>query len=115
MQNTYKLQGKFLNLAAVLAIAGTVIAAQPAEAGFNESRWFLQNVCLANANQVLGHSEWTNYQREAKQSRARLRRAGVPERHLREMENQTTRMIRTSAKQANGENSPRLCIQWYKT
>ena len=99
-----------------LAAAALILAFQagPAEANFNESRWFLQNVCLAKANKYLGNSDWAKYQKEANRSRARLRSKGVPEHHLREMERMTTRMITVGVKR-DAPNSPRLCIQWYNT
>ena len=97
----------------VLSSAPLGIDAAHAAKKRNESRWFLQNVCLARANQELGNSDWTKYNQEAKESRRRLRNAGVPESHLREMEVSTTNIIKASFDGGNG--STQLCIQWYNT
>ena len=116
---------KFLSKATVTALGFTALVAasglavtapgNKAEAGFNESRWFLQNVCLARTNELLGKTDWQKYEAEARQSRARLRKAGVPERHLREMEETTTTVILSSTTEENVAGGPKLCIQWYKT
>lgn len=115
MKFTLKTIGVCAGLAAFAVAFGlsSTTQAQTGTAGFNESRWFLQNVCLARANQELGNSDWTKYNQEAKESRRRLRNAGVPESHLREMEVSTTNIIKASFDGGNG--STQLCIQWYNT
>jgi hypothetical protein len=94
---------------------GALSAPSEAEAARNESRWFLQNVCLANAAQLMGRTDWPKYEQEAKESRKRLRRNGVPEAHLREMEDFATNVIRSTTTAQNAHKGPDLCIQWYKT
>ena len=94
---------------------GALSAPTDAEAARNESRWFLQNVCLANATQLMGRTDWTKYDEEAQAARKRLRRNGVPEAHLREMEDFATNVIRSTTTAQNAHKGPDLCIQWYKT
>jgi|GEM_PF-3522706 len=117
MQQVLKLAGGAFALTAFLSATGlgVISTAGPAEAAFNESRWFLQNVCLARTHELLGTADWNKYLTEAKQSRGRLRQSGVPERHLREMEEMTTRLINASTNDTNKHEGPDLCIQWYKT
>jgi len=90
-------------------------APSQAEAARNESRWFLQNVCLANAAQLMGRTDYTKYEEEAAAARKRLRKNGVPEAHLREMEDFATNVIRSTTTAQNADQGPQLCIQWYKT
>jgi hypothetical protein len=115
MKLTLKTTSLCASLAAFTLAFGLSATAQPqsADAAFNESRWFLQNVCLAKANQELGNADWAKYNAEAKESRERLRNSGVPENHLREMEASTTNIIKASFDGGNG--STKLCIQWYNT
>lgn len=94
---------------------GALGAPSEAEAARNESRWFLQNVCLANAAQLMGRTDYTKYEQEAAAARKRLRRNGVPEAHLREMEDFATNVIRSTTTAQNADQGPQLCIQWYKT
>ena len=98
-------------------IAGAIIDTGPADAAKqrNESRWFLQNVCLANATQLLGRSDWKDYDKEAKAARKRLKSRGVPESHLKEMEQFATNAIRSTTTAQNVHEGPQVCIQWYKT
>ena len=98
-------------------LAGTFGLSAEAEAAKkrNESRWFLQNVCMANATKILGRSDWKKFAQEAKASRSRLRNRGVPEAHLREMEGFATNIIQTTTTKDNAHEGPQLCIQWYKT
>lgn len=104
-----------LALAVVLvsqsALGSTAEAAQKR----NESRWFLQNVCMANATKILGRNEWSDYANEAKAARSRLRKRGVPEAHLREMESFATNIITSTTTEENADQGPQLCIQWYST
>ncbi len=107
-----------LRVLLVLAMAAGLLAAAglPADAAKrNESRWFLQNVCLANATKILGKTDWKSYQKEAKAARKRLKSRGVPEAHLREMEDFATRVIRTTTTEQNKAKAPQLCMQWYST
>ena len=109
---------RHLKFALAIALVGAfgMTAAGDAEAGSrNESRWFLQNVCMANAVELLGKPEWVNYKEEAKAARKRLKSRGVPEAHLKEMESFATKIIRSTTTPENVAEGPGLCIQWYKT
>ena len=94
-----------------LSSVGTAKAAKER----NESRWFLQNVCLANATKLLGREDWKNYAKEAKAARGRLKSRGVPESHLKEMEDFAVNIIRSTTTAENVHEGPQVCIQWYKT
>ncbi len=112
-----KKAGAIFCLTAAMTVFGPDLLGQSQEASAarNESRWFLQNVCLANANQVLGKPDWVKYQYEATQARARLRKNGVPEAHLQEMESFAIEMIRASTQPGSNRGGPKLCKQWYST
>ena len=106
-----------LTVTALASVIGLSALSAPseAEAARNESRWFLQNVCLANAAQLMGRTDYTKYEEEAAAARKRLRKNGVPEAHLREMEDFATNVIRSTTTAQNAHQGPDLCIQWYKT
>jgi tellurite resistance protein len=99
----------------VLSSATFSIEAANAATKRNESRWFLQNVCMANATKLLGRSDWEEYDSEANAARKRLKKRGVPEAHLKEMEDFTVKTIRSTTTAQNVHKGPQLCIQWYKT
>ena len=108
-------------LVGTLALAAFFMSAhgfsQDAEAAKkrNESRWFLQNVCMANATKILGRADWVDFDKEAKAARKRLRKRGVPEPHLREMEGFATKIIKSTTTAENAHKGPQLCVQWYST
>ena len=100
-------------LCALLVLFSGLLAGQ-AQAR-NESRWFLQNVCLASAVKLMGDESWKRFHKEAKAARGRLKSRGVPEAHLREMEDFAIKIINSTTTEENIESGPQLCIQWYKT
>ena len=108
--------GGGLRLAACAAIAGAVFAAttSPASAR-NEARWYQQNYCMVKAYEALGKDDYSTYDKNARKSRATLIRAGVPERHIRELENFINKTIRQTAAKNKAQQGPRICMQWYST
>lgn len=110
---------RFTRLIGLAMVTGSLLLAlQPQEADAaarNESRWFLQNVCLANAVKLMGDGSWTKFQKEARATRQRLASRGVPEAHLKEMESFATKIINSTTTPENVAEGPQLCIQWYKT
>ena len=105
-----------LVLAAALG-ALVLTGATPAEAGKrNESRWFLQNVCMAQTTKLLGRSDWKSFDKEAKAARNRLKSNGRPrgssarDGRFRRADHQ---LDHHGPKRLH--QGPQLCIQWYKT
>lgn len=109
--------GGGLRLAACAAIAGAVLAAttSPATAARNEARWYQQNYCMVKAYEALGKDDYAAYDKNARQSRATLIRAGVPEHHIRELEAFINKTIRQTAAHNKAHQGPRICMQWYST
>ena len=112
--------GRWAKLACAAMLFGAFcvtssIGAEAAAKQRNESRWFLQNVCMANAIELLGRTEWREFAEEASASRKRLKSRGVPEAHLREMEDFATNIIQSTTTPENAHQGPQLCIQWYNT
>ncbi len=109
---------RLTGLIGLAVMTGSLLLAlqsQEASAARNESRWFLQNVCLANAVKLMGDNSWTKFQKEARATRQRLASRGVPEAHLKEMESFATKIINSTTTPENVAEGPQLCIQWYKT
>jgi len=109
--------GGGLRLAACVAIAGAVFAAttSPAAAARNEARWYQQNYCMVKAYEALGKNDYANYDKNARNSRNTLIRAGVPEHHIRELENFINKTIRQTKASNKAHQGPRICMQWYST
>lgn len=109
--------GGGLRLAACAALAGAVFAAStsPATAARNEARWYQQNYCMVKAYEALGKSDFAAYDKNARQSRNTLIRAGVPEHHIRELESFINKTIRQTAAHNKAHQGPRICMQWYST
>ena len=109
--------GGGLRLAACIAMAGAVFAAttSPTAAARNEARWYQQNYCMVKAYEALGKDDFATYDKNARQSRATLIRAGVPERHIRELEAFINKTIRQTAAKNKAQQGPRICMQWYST
>jgi hypothetical protein len=109
--------GGGLRLAACVAVAGAVFAAttSPAAAARNEARWYQQNYCMVKAYEALGKNDFATYDKNAKQSRAKLMRAGVPEHHIRELETFINKTIRQTQQSNKAHQAPRICMQWYST
>jgi len=109
--------GGGLRVAACIAMAGAVFAAttSPVTAARNEARWYQQNYCMVKAYEALGKDDFATYDKNARQSRATLIRAGVPERHIRELEAFINKTIRQTAAHNKAHQGPRICMQWYST
>jgi len=116
MGRIFKSAGGGFRLAACAAIAGAVFAATttPASAR-NEARWYQQNYCMVKAYEALGKSDFATYDKNARQSRATLIRAGVPENHIRELEAFINKTIKQTAAHNKAHQGPRICMQWYST
>ncbi len=108
--------GSSLRLAACVAVAGFVLAtsASPAAAR-NEARWFQQNYCMVKAYEAMGNKDSGTYNKNARQSRARLVSGGVPEHHIRELEAFINKTIRNKKAANKAHQGPRICMQWYST
>ena len=108
--------GSSLRTAACVAVAGFVLAtsASPAAAR-NEARWFQQNYCMVKAYEAMGKKDSATYTKNARQSRAKLIRGGVPEHHIRELEAFINKTIRQSKAVNKAHQGPRICMQWYST
>lgn len=106
-----------LRLAACAAVAGFVLAssASPAAAARNEARWFQQNYCMVKAYEALGNEDSATYNKNARQSRAKLIRGGVPEHHIRELEAFINKTINKGKAVNKAHQGPRICMQWYST
>ncbi len=109
--------GGGLRLAACAAIAGAVFAAttSPATAARNEARWYQQNYCMVKAYEALGNGDFAAYDKNARQSRSTLIRAGVPEHHIRELEAFINKTIGQTKASNKVHQAPRICMQWYST
>src|SRR3546814_17240819 len=85
MGRSYLSVGGGLRLAACAALAGAVFAAtaSPATAARNEARWYQHNYCMVKAYNALGKHDFATYDKNARQSRNPLIRAGVPAHPLR--------------------------------
>ncbi|WP_299624261.1 hypothetical protein [Pelagibius sp.] len=116
MGKLFTTSGNGLRMAACVAVAGFVLAtsATPAAAR-NEARWYQQNYCMVKAYEALGKKDAATYNRNARQSRAKLIRLGVPEHHIRELEAFINKTINKSKAVNKAHQGPRLCMQWYST
>jgi hypothetical protein len=117
MGRSFMSVGGGIRLAVMAAIAGAVFAAttSPASAARNEARWYQQNYCMVKAYEALGNGDFATYDKNARQSRSTLIRAGVPEHHIRELENFISKTIRQTAATNKAHQGPRICMQWYST
>jgi hypothetical protein len=109
--------GGGLCAAASVAIAGAVLVAvaSPATAARNEARWYQQNYCMVKAYEAMGKTDYATYDKNARQSRAYLKKHGVPEHHIRELETFINKTIRQTKARNNAHQGPRICMQWYST
>ncbi len=105
-----------LRFAACVAVAGFVLAtsASPAAAR-NEARWYQQNYCMVKAYEALGKQNAATYNKNARQSRARLIKGGVPAHHIRELERFIDKTIKKTSAGNKAHQGPRICMQWYST
>jgi len=117
MGSSFLSGGGGLRLAACAALAAAVFAAttSPATAARNEARWYQQNYCMVKAYEALGKDDFATYDKNARQSRSTLIRAGVPEHHIRELERFINKTIKQTADHNKAHQGPRICMQWYST
>ncbi|WP_422368969.1 hypothetical protein [Pelagibius sp.] len=116
MGKIFTTAGSGLRFTACIAVAGFVLAtsASPAAAR-NEARWYQQNFCMVKAYEALGKKDAATYNRNARQSRAKLIKGGVPEHHIRELEAFIKRTIDKTRAGNKAHQGPRICMQWYST
>src|SRR3546814_16555700 len=70
---------------------------------------------MVKAYKALGKHDFATYDKNARQSRNTLIRAGVPEHHIRELETFINKTIRQTAAHNKAHQGPRICMQWYST
>src|SRR3546814_17757875 len=68
---------------------------------------------MVKAYKALGKHDFATYDKNARQSRNTLIRAGVPEHHIREPETFINKTIRQTAAHNKAHQGPRICMQWH--
>lgn len=116
MGKIFTMTGGSLRLAACAAVAGALLATSTSPAAArNEARWYQQNYCMVKAYEALGKKDAATYNKNARQSRAKLIRLGVPEHHIRELEAFINKTINKNTRGNKAHQGPRICMQWYST